>query len=198
MAQSLRRKKVIIILTVMVLISSAIAYFYLEERVTFETVQANYEVFETPAPLEEASDFILTGTPVENENYLRTTREGYVEIAYTMTEFKLSEIKYQSPTVYNFEPGETITVIEPTYVYDNHFPLGKTRFSTGGYTLMEEGQEYLLFLDYNEEEDTYVMNGVTQGKYNFENDFDTNELRLSDHAQQQHEEFREYFIEQYR
>jgi hypothetical protein len=107
----------------------------LEERSTL-VVKAKFEGNRTLKEWTEISTDVVIATGSESEIKVSKTLKG--------------EIKSNSPY---------IKIYEPAYFKDNVF------VSVEGYNLMNEEKEYILFLRPMKDDETYVIVGMYQGKY---------------------------------
>lgn len=142
-------------------------YIYYDQKISYSVIDADYINFSSLQELITDSDLIITDHPLSSQNYLTKTPEGYTDEAYTITDFQIDNIKKKS-LIIDVVDGQTIKVIEPTYLYDKVIKPGKIKFSIDGYQQMKQDSKYILFLKINRTGDKFLINGIIQGKYNID------------------------------
>lgn len=196
MVNTVKKFKMPIIIFSLIIAFVAAFYFYKDQQVTYSVIDADHKIYSTPEELINDSDLIVVGTPIGSENYVTKTPEGYTDKAYTITSFLIKNIKNKKNKASTLSNGDSITVLEPTYLYDRGVTPGKIKFAIEGYSQMEPGVEYILFLRSNAQGDKYVINGINQGKYNSDGKDNKEEVSLED--PQKFKEFKNYFKQKYK
>lgn len=165
-----RRPKTVIFTIVLgiITISSILWYKTADQKITYQSIDAKQVSFKTVDELIDFSELIITGEPLESENFVTFDENGYTEDAYTVTKIKINKVlENKSGNVYN--EGDVIKVAEPTYVFDNGIKPGKTIYAINGYQLMNKNNEYMLLLTKDVKyDDLYVISGVNEGKQNID------------------------------
>lgn len=169
---NLRSRKIIgPFLSAIVLAAGFYTYQLLQPVQVVET-EANTYQFKSVDDLEEKADLIVQGEVSKDfEEYEPTiyrTDHGTFEQFYTIVEFKAKK-------VFKGENLDTVPVIENAALV-NEFGQ-KTLYVHDGYTTMEKGIQYLLFLKKNDFDEGYWIMSITQGKFN-EDNLDENEKSL--------------------
>lgn len=122
-------------------------------------VEAKCVSFENLEEMETYSDLIVKGVRLEGEEAIITTVDGNIVSGYSFSQFQISEIYQDSSNTYQI--GDTITILE-NEVYDE---ANNVVYHIAGYNMMEEGEEYLLFLQHAQTDGKgyFVASGVNYG-----------------------------------
>lgn len=119
--------------------------------------EAKTDGFKDLNELAEKTPVIVKGKKINEEQVVDYI--GGIASGYTRTEFKISEI-IKNETSKELNNNDIITVIESAF-YD---AKNNTNVHVNGYQLMNIDDEYLLYMIYDSENDTYAPRGVTFGK----------------------------------
>lgn len=129
-----------------------------ENEHTVNIAHADYFPIENIDILEERSTLIVNAKYTGNRTLKEWTDISTGEVIATGSE---SEININEILKGDINSNSSaISVYEPAYFEDN------TYVSIEGYNLMNEEDNYLLFLRPMENEEAYVIVGMYQGKYN--------------------------------
>lgn len=124
-------------------------------------IEANTYQFKNVEDLEEKADLIVLGEVNQDfEEYEPTIYKndfGRLEQFYTIVDFTVKK-------VFKGETLDSVPVIENAAMVTDFGQ--KQLFVHDGYTTMEEGKKYLLFLKKNDFDEGYWVMSITQGKYN--------------------------------
>ncbi|WFB59040.1 hypothetical protein [Paenibacillus sp. BR1-192] len=165
-----RKSKTVIFTIVLgvITISSISWYKIADQKITYQSIDAKQVSFKTVDEMINFSELIITGEPLESENFVTFDENGYTEDAYTVTKIKINKVlENKSGNEYN--EGDVIKVAEPTYVFDNGIKPGKTIYAINEYQLMNKNNEYMLLLTQDVKyDDLYVISGVNEGKQNID------------------------------
>ncbi|GBF73429.1 hypothetical protein PA598K_01718 [Paenibacillus sp. 598K] len=128
-------------------------------------VDGDRVIYTDAKELAKMVDLVVLATATGNSENIRYTVDGFPE-GYTLSEIHISEILENRNGV---ELSDTITVVEPTYLFRNGIELGETRYTIEGYTPLVKSAEYILFLEWNEYRGVYEIYSADQGKVNTDN-----------------------------
>ncbi|WAA10991.1 hypothetical protein [Fervidibacillus albus] len=129
---------------------------YTEAKVT--VIEADYDLMENIQEVDQSSTLIVKGTFTGN----RTLKEWVDEPTNTVVATaSKSDVQVEKVLKGELE-NKTISVYEPAYFQDQRF------ISIEGYNLMEKGHDYVLFLRPMKDDETYVIVGMYQGKYDLD------------------------------
>lgn len=124
-----------------------------------DKVEANHIIFTNVDDAESQSDAVVrviaTG---ESKNV--TENFDWGTTGRTETKVKVIQVYKNSPIQ---EIGSELVALEPSYVTEGK--EGNIRLNYEDYTLMQEGNEYILFLKWNERQGAYWVNSLEQGKF---------------------------------
>lgn len=155
-----------IILIVCILLSLCLLSVNSQES-NHQVVDAKMPSFDTLEEMEQFSDIIVRGVRLEGGEGTVKYVNGVLVLGYTMSQFSVTDV-YQDSTGM-IQTGTVITVLE-NEVFDEST---NTVYHVGGYSMMEEGHEYLLFAYQAELSDGtkyFVASGVNFGTVSLEND----------------------------
>ncbi|MEK4005205.1 hypothetical protein [Paenibacillus sp. FSL H3-0333] len=127
--------------------------------VSTDKIEADHIIFINADNAESQSDAVVrviaTG---ESKNVIENFDWG--PTGRTETKVKVVQLYKDSPKQ---EIGSELVTFEPSYVIEGK--EGKIRMNYEDYTLMQEGNEYVLFLKWNEKQGAYWVNSLEQGKF---------------------------------
>lgn len=143
-----------------------LGYVSADRRVANSIIAVDCYIYDSAQELVEDSDLVVTGYSIASVNHVTTTPEGYTNQSYTLTDFQISTVlKASAPDAKEIGTGETIAVIEPTYLYERGILPGAIRFSVDGYQQMKPGVEYILCLQVIPDQRRFKISGIVQGKH---------------------------------
>ncbi|KFZ42112.1 hypothetical protein CS060_06355 [Anoxybacillus flavithermus] len=166
------KKNKIIIVSIALLgfisLGSSLWYMSADKKVSLSTIHAKQVSFNTVDEIITFSQLVVTGKPIESENFVTFDERGFTVDAYTITQFKINKV-LENRTTHDYKAGDIIKVAEPSYVYDNGIMPGKTKFSINNYRNMDKNHSYMLLLvpDFKYD-DLYVISVVNEGKHNID------------------------------
>lgn len=135
------------LLTATLLLLAILGYAVADQRTVGSVVEVDCYIYDSAQELVDDSDLVVTGYPLTSVNHMAATPEGYTDQSHTLTDFRISTVlKASAPDTKKICTGETIVVIEPTYLYERGVLPGVIRFSIDGYQQMKPGTEYILCL----------------------------------------------------
>jgi hypothetical protein len=167
---NMKKTKIIVSIALLGFISlgSTLWYASADKKVSFAAIEARQVSFNTVDEMVNYSQLVVTGNPLESENFVTFDERGFTEDAYTITQFKINKV-LENKTTHDYKVGDIIKVAEPTYVYDNGIKPGKTKFSYNNYQNMKKNHKYMLLLVPDDKyDDLYVISGVNEGKQNID------------------------------
>lgn len=154
--------------------------------------QANSVIFYEVSELSEASDLILTGTPVkpfeEREHSSTFYDGGNIMDFYTNTEIQVIKVLKNQE---NVQIGKTIHVNEPVSIINQENKLFKIRYNN--YEELNVGKDYILFLK-RTPEGGYSLIGENYGRFDIELSDKNDENKDSKYAKLKSEVFDMYNI----
>lgn len=160
-----KKKNIIPILTTVLLAIVTIGFMYsngIEDTYNqAKILPAKLEIVESFDHLDDISVLIVKGTMTGDRSIIEEIDPEYDQVIdkYTRTTFEVTELlKNQSSKELN--TGDQIAIRENSWIDE------KTTYAVAGYKLMEEGNEYLLFLGEDSENDYFYPRGVLFGKIN--------------------------------
>lgn len=121
-------------------------------------LEADYDLMNDINEVDKNSTLIVKGKYTGN----RTLKEWIDESTNTVTAVASRSEIHVEKVLKGVLKKDTITVYEPAYFKDDIF------VSIEGYNLMEKGHNYLLFLRPMKNDETYVIVGMYQGKYDLD------------------------------
>lgn len=152
-----------------VAISSA-GYMYADSKTEVVELQALSVKHKDLSELENRSETIITGQPLESENHVVMDEEGMLQEGFTITNFKVDGV-YSNNSEKDLNEGDIIKVAEPVYTVDNGVMPGQKQFVVEGYEPMQHSDRYILVLKPDiTYPDMNVIVGGQEGKYNLNND----------------------------
>ncbi|QOS80602.1 hypothetical protein JNUCC31_06790 [Paenibacillus sp. JNUCC31] len=124
-----------------------------------DKIEANHAIFTNADDAESQSDAVVrviaTG---ESKNVIENFEWG--PSGRTETKVKVIQVYKDSAKQ---EIGSELVTFEPSYVIEGK--EGSIRMNYEDYTLMQEGNEYILFLVWNPKLGGYWVNSLEQGKF---------------------------------
>lgn len=116
--------------------------------------------------MEDTSEVIVKGIRKEGEKPVIKEENGNMVSGYTFSDFEITEI--YKDTTNELAEGNVITILE-NEVYSEE---ENVVYHIAGYNMMEDGKEYLLFLNKASlnKSDYYVSVGVNYGTVSLEKD----------------------------
>ncbi|MBB6176291.1 MULTISPECIES: hypothetical protein [Anoxybacillus] len=168
---NMKKNKIIIVsiaLLGFISLGSSLWYMSADKKVSLSTIDAKQVSFNTVDEMITFSQLVVTGKPIESENFVTFDERGFTVDAYTITQFKINKV-LENRTTHDYKAGDIIKVAEPSYVYDNGIMPGKTKFSINNYRNMDKNHSYMLLLVPDlKYDDLYVISGVNEGKHNID------------------------------
>lgn len=168
---NMKKNKIIIVsiaLLGFISLGSILWYTSADKKVSLSTIDAKQVSFSTVDEMINFSQLVVTGKPLESENFVTFDERGFTVDAYTITQFKINKV-LENNTTHDYKAGDIIKVAEPSYVYDNGIMPGKTKFSINNYQNMDINHKYMLLLVPDVKyDDLYVISGVNEGKQNID------------------------------
>ncbi len=162
-------KKTLTVALLAVAISTS-GYMYADGQTKVIEISAMSVTHEDLSELENRSELIVTGQPLESENHVLTDEEGFVQEGFTITNFKVDGV-YSNKSEKQLKEGDIIRVAEPVYIIDNEMKPGQTQFIIEDYKPMQQSDRYILVLKPDVTyPDLSVIVGGQEGQYNLNND----------------------------
>lgn len=147
-----------------------IYYFAIYNSVSEINMEANFMIYKTVDDLDNASELIITGSPLEDfthrEHIVKYDSEGGITDYYTLTNIKIEKI-FKKPINLNIEVGQIIQIIEPIGFIQQI--TGKIKMKLDGYDEMVKNNKYVIFLKKGSGIIFSVIN-MNSGKFNLTND----------------------------
>lgn len=147
-------------------------------QITYQYVESNHPAFDSLADMAKQTPIILIGTKQEEIN----PYEFVDDTGRTVSEFSMAYIKLDQ--LIKSQPDRSIDGEELIPVLENEYQKDNTVYHVGGYQKMVPGEQYLLFLNYSQDDDWYTINGVVFGKV----PLDPDEALLFNHPGADHEQ----------
>lgn len=150
------------------------------KKVEHYGVEAKTPGFESLQEMEDSCSVIVKVIREEQEEPIITSSDGRIVSGYTFSQVNIEQI-YKDDTD-TLEVGDTIRILENEVFSEQEQII----YHIAGYNMMEEGKEYLLFLNkslYFDKEPYYVASGVNYGTVSLEED-DRTTVYLSRNGQQ--------------
>jgi hypothetical protein len=140
-------------------------YIYVDNQIKVIELSAMGVTHKDLGELEERSELIVTGVPIESENHVIMQENGIVEEGFTITSFKVEGV-YEDKSGKQLNKGDIIKVAEPMYTVDNGVMPGQTQFIIEDYKPMQKSGRYILVLkpDVNYPELNVIV-GADEGQY---------------------------------
>lgn len=158
-----------------------------------EKVEANHAIFRNAEEAEAASYAVVRVIATANhENVLEEQAWGMT--GRTVTQVEIVDIYKDSS---KGEIGKTLAVIEPSYTTEDENG-NLTQFNYEDYELMQEGQEYILFLGLDEK--GYWINSLEQGQHAITKSEGLRSMSVekeTGHVNEQYVELRESVLDKY-
>lgn len=126
-------------------------------------LDARYPTYENIDELEKDTDEIVIAEKIsQNEPTVLYGSNGTIDIAYTLSDFKVSKVI----------KGAKLTVSNEFTMLENEAYNSKVGYiyHIGGYQIIKEGRNYLLFLSQSETDPWYLVTGVNVGKVDLTSD----------------------------
>jgi hypothetical protein len=124
-------------------------------------LSAKVDTFATLEEMEKIADEIVIAEKVaQEEPTILYGAEGRISVAYTLSHFQVKK----TIATKNLHEGDSFTMLE-NEAYDKKQDV---TYHIAGYNLIEENQEYLLFLRQSETDPYYIVAGVNYGKVHLE------------------------------
>lgn len=146
---------------------SAVLFFPKSKEPEHYSVSAKAISFSSLEEMEEYADVILKVTRTNKEESVVKHSQGAVYSGYTFSTVKVETVfKNAAGTL---EPGQEIRILENEFFDESENII----YHVAGYNMMEEGKEYLLFLNqhtYSDGTTYYVAAGVNFGTVSIQND----------------------------
>jgi len=128
------------------------------------TLEADMEIYENLKAIEEEAVMVIVGEATPHaENFVEYESDGTVREFATKRTIKIKKIM-KDASEKGFKVGDEIILHEPNAVVKRNGE--ELRYMKEGYQLMEDGKQYVLFLNpgYVYKED-WVLTSYIQGKY---------------------------------
>lgn len=129
---------------------------------------ADYRVYADTNELENSSPIIVRGEFTGKRSIKEWKDSETNEVVQKASE---SEIKINKIYKGNIESDFNIKIYEPARFENSQF------HSIEGYNLVQKNKDYVLFLRPSTEQDTYIIVGMYQGKYDMSNKKEAKEKR---------------------
>lgn len=157
------------IATVLVLIVAlpVVLFFSNGKEPDHYSVSAKTISFSSLEEMEEYADVILKVTRTGEEKSVVKHNQGAVYSGYTFSTVKIETVYKDAAG--NLETGQELRILENEFFDENENII----YHVAGYHMMEEGKEYLLFLNqhmYSDGKTYYVAAGVNFGTVSIQND----------------------------
>ncbi|MFC9542411.1 hypothetical protein ACFTQ7_21440 [Lysinibacillus sp. NPDC056959] len=148
---------------------SSLGYMYADSKTEVVELSAMSVTHKDLGELENRSELIVTGQPLDSENHVLMDEEGILQEGFTITNFKIDGV-FSNSSVKQLNEGDIIKVAEPVYIVDNGMKPGQTQFIIEGYEPMQQFDRYILVLKPDETyPDMNVIVGGQEGKYSLNN-----------------------------
>lgn len=159
--QILKKNKWILFLMTLMLMASCMATIFgiNHNNKNIINLEAKLETVDSLNALETMSVVIVKG---QKENVIEQVEVVDPEYNEVIDEFTLSNIKILE--VYKNDTKEALTVGNDIKVRENAWMDQNTIYQVAGYQMMENGEEYLLFLGEDEKNGYFYPRGVLFGK----------------------------------
>lgn len=129
---------------------------------------AKMDLYEHLSDVEKETEYIVVGKKIkQNKSFLQKDNKGIVTGVYTISQFKIEEVKKG-----NFKVGDILDVFESAGIDEE---TGKI-YHIAGYDFMNMNTDYLLFLRHSQTDPWYMISGLKYGKISLEES--KGELRL--------------------
>lgn len=150
-------KKIFFITGLIILVLVSV-YFILDNNTVRKPFATHgvYATYNNLGELENLSDLIIVAVPKNNEHV-----EGK---HYTFTNVEVKKI-LKKDKERKFKEGDILKVEEPYFISNEPIVPGQTLYTLEGYTEMIKGNQYILYLQYNESLGHYYINSFTFGQY---------------------------------
>lgn len=138
-----------------------------KSKVKHYGIEAKGPSYSNLQEMEEASKIIVRVTREEYEKPVITYYEGRMVSGYTFSKVKIEE-KFKD-TTNSLKVGDSIRILENEVFSEKENAI----YHIGGYNMMKEGEEYILFLNrdfYYDKEAYYVAKGTSSGTVPVEKD----------------------------
>ena len=124
-------------------------------------LDAKTDGFHSFEELDDSSPIIIKGKKVDvaGTNIFRSKINNIVAGGYTKSEFEIAEVFKNSDNNPKIQPNQRIVIMEHSF----KDAVSNKTYTVNGYMNMANGEEYLLFLN-NEEEGLFAICGVIFGK----------------------------------
>jgi len=148
---------------------TSLGYMYADSKTKVVELSAMSVTHKDLGELENRSELIVTGQPLDSENHVLMDEEGILQEGFTITNFKIDGV-FSNSSVKQLSEGDIIKVAEPVYIVDNGMKPGQTQFIIEGYEPMQQFDRYILVLKQDETyPDMNVIVGGQEGKYSLNN-----------------------------
>ncbi|WP_179395956.1 hypothetical protein [Lacticaseibacillus absianus] len=125
-------------------------------------LDAKTKGFDSAEALAQAAQSIVIATKTDqHQPTVSYDRDDLIEYAYTRSDFVVDRVIRSS----QLHAGETFAVLEN----EAYNARQKVTYHIAGYTLMDQGARYLLFLNYSDSDGWYIPLGTNTGKVNLDN-----------------------------
>lgn len=154
------KKRWPLIVAAALVLGGIVAYTSFDTKETYANINivsgdAAFRTFSSIDELEEYSELVvLVEFTGDREYYQRNDEKGR-----PMVKLSKSTVEVKKVLKGDVQKKDTITVFEDAYIADDRY------ITTEGYKWMNEDGKYILFLRSQPVNDTYVINGIYQGKY---------------------------------
>lgn len=157
-------KKISFVLLAIFTSLSIYYYFAIFNSVTEVEASASYLGFDDVNSLTEDAELVALVTPtkdfLDREHVIKTYETGAIEDFYTLTDINVSKVfKGDKAISRNLEIVEPISLLQTLE--------GKYKINMEGYTEMEKGKEYVVFLRKNYMGNYAIIN-MAEGKFEIE------------------------------
>lgn len=125
------------------------------------TRHAKHKQYKDLDELEKKSDYVVKAKFTGERTIHNWTDSDSGEVVETASK---TEVEIKKDFKGDLEKGEKVFVYEPGYFDDDIY------VNVEGYELMEENEEYTLFLRKIDNDDTLMLVGMYQGKYKLDKD----------------------------
>ncbi len=167
------KKKNIILLSCIILVAivSVSVYYFTKDKkentavipadAAHTAVEAKIDEYQSLTEIEDKVDIIVKAVKESEEDpIIQKDEMGNVNFTGTVGNVKITRL-------YTNKSGQTIEEGDVLPIFENEAYDAKTNtvYHVAGYTKMEQGQEYILFLTYSEGDQWYVPCSAVWGKY---------------------------------
>jgi hypothetical protein len=161
-----------VLISVIILLFGGYYYFFIYNKVSTVTSYPKVVGYDNLESLESDAEIILIGTPTDKFEdrdhkatyYPNGKATSTIQDFYTLTSIKVQKVIKSNAEVSIVDNGD-LKVIEPVGLVQQFDGLKKLEYE--GYTEMEKGKKYLLFLKKNTEGQYSIMS-LFYGKYNLD------------------------------